>query len=211
MQTIDTIDVAVHRLLPYDLCECFGLQVVCVLSLEIQGLIPPIRSIYGFNQLFICFLDWTIFCFSLYFKMNNFKSLFNLSTQLLNNAIHSNVLLSQLRFRPRYPINRGAPRPLPYGVTRPEPNKYNWIPIYPPDGKYTTMPLKIQKLGGRDPVTGRVVVKTIGGGNKKYFRWIDYSREANPDGTPKEEKVYQIRYDPLRTTKLALIAGGMHW
>ena len=115
---------------------------------------------------------------------------------------------TQIRLKPCYPINRGYPRPLPYGMVRPEPSKYNWIPIYPPDGKYTIEPLKIRKLAGRHPETGRVVVKTLGGGNKKYFRWIDYERKANSDGTPREEKVFKIRYDPLRTTKLALVAGG---
>lgn len=113
----------------------------------------------------------------------------------------------QLRFRRVFPLIRGHPHPLPANMVRPESSKYNWEPILPPDGKYTIMPLKIKKLAGRHPETGRVVVKTLGGGNKKYFRWIDYDRSANPDGTPKEEKVYNIRYDPLRSTKLALVAG----
>jgi large subunit ribosomal protein L2 len=92
----------------------------------------------------------------------------------------------------------------------PEPNKYNWIPIYPPDGKYTIMPLKIQKLAGRDPETGRVVVRTLGGGNKKYFRWIDYNKTPLDDGSVREEKVFNIRYDPLRSSKLALVGGGLN-
>jgi len=104
---------------------------------------------------------------------------------------------------------RGAPRPLPFGMIPPEPFKYNWRPILPPDGKYTIRPLKISKLAGRHPETGRVIVKGLGGGNKKYFRWVDWNRYPDADGTPFEEKVYHVRYDPLRSTKLALIGGGM--
>lgn len=135
--------------------------------------------------------------------MNNLNKIHRLLS-----AINGNILV-QVRFRRVYPFNRGHPHPIPKDMKRPEPSKYNWIPIYPPDNKYTIMPLKIKKLGGRDPETGKVVVKTLGGGNKKYFRWVDYSRTANEDGSPKEEKVYNIRYDPLRSTKLALVAGGI--
>ena len=147
----------------------------------------------------------------LFATMNNLKSLFNLSSQLISHSAVPSLpfQFTQLRFRRVFPIIRGAPRPLPHYITRPESSKYNYIPIFPPDGKYTITPLKIRKLGGRDPETGRVVVKTLGGGNKKYYRWIDYHRAANPDGTPYEEKVFNIRYDPLRSTKLALVAGGM--
>lgn len=144
--------------------------------------------------------------------MNNLKLLLkdNLGRLLAsaNNALGAPYLQTQVRFRRVHPLIRGAPRPLPKGMIRPESSKYNWEPILPPDGKYTIMPLKIKKLGGRDPETGKVVVKELGGGNKKYFRWIDYTRKANEDGTPREERVFSIRYDPLRSTKLALVAGG---
>lgn len=146
--------------------------------------------------------------------MNHLRS--SSSSSLLLKRLTGNILSSdansifqiQVRFQRVFPIIRGAPRRLPDNIVRPESSKYNWRPILPLDGKYTIKPLKIQKLGGRHPETGRVVVKTIGGGNKKYFRWIDYDRQANPDGTPREEKVFNIRYDPLRSTKLALVAGG---
>lgn len=137
--------------------------------------------------------------------MNNLRSLLSLSSQLGPTLPYQ---FTQLRFRRVFPFIRGHPHPIPDHMKRPESSKYNWIPILPPDGKYTIAPLKIRKLAGRDPETGRVVVKTLGGGNKKYFRWIDYSREANSDGSPKEERVFNIRYDPLRSTKLALVAGG---
>ncbi|KAI1301317.1 39S ribosomal protein L2, mitochondrial [Halotydeus destructor] len=103
----------------------------------------------------------------------------------------------------------GHPRPLPQGKLRPLPNKYGWIPILPKDGLYTTKPLPIQKLGGRDPETGRVVVRTIGGGNKKNYRWIDLKRHA-PEGETVEEKVYIVRYDPLRSPLIAMVANGGH-
>ncbi|KAK8771939.1 hypothetical protein V5799_024819 [Amblyomma americanum] len=105
---------------------------------------------------------------------------------------------------------RGHPRPLLDNVQRPEPHKYAWLPILPADRVYTTEKLPIRKLGGRDPVTGRVVVRTIGGGMKRYFRWIDHKRLPNEDGSKLEERVYQVRYDPLRTAHLALVASGGH-
>lgn len=153
---------------------------------------------------------WLAQSFGFPSTMNSLRSLLaTVSSNTSKNGFFSLLPeLTQVRFRRVYRLNLGHPHPLPPGKVRPEPNKYNWVPIYPPDGKYTIMPLKIQKLGGRHPETGRMVVATIGGGNKKYFRWIDYVGKANPDGTPRVEKVYKIRYDPLRTTKLALVAGG---
>lgn len=105
---------------------------------------------------------------------------------------------------------RGYPRPLLESVQRPYPHKYGWLPTLPADHVYTTEKLPIRKLGGRDPVTGRVVVRTIGGGMKRYFRWIDHKRLPNEDGTKLEERVYQVRYDPLRSARLALVAAGDH-
>ncbi|KAL1435897.1 hypothetical protein MTO96_010667 [Rhipicephalus appendiculatus] len=86
---------------------------------------------------------------------------------------------------------RGYPRPLMETVQRPEPMKYGWRPILPEDGVYTTKKLPIRKLGGRDPETGRVVVRTIGGGMKRWYRWIDHKRQPNEDGSKLEERVYQ--------------------
>lgn len=105
---------------------------------------------------------------------------------------------------------RGGGRPVPEGVTPPEPKKYGWRPVYPEDGKYTTRPLPIIKLGGRDPETGRVVVRTIGGGHKKKFRWVDFKREGPADGSTLEERVMLVRYDPCRTAHIALVATGDH-
>ena len=102
---------------------------------------------------------------------------------------------------------KGDTRPKDPRKPVPEPNKYRYLPILPADGRYTTRPLKCRHLGGRDPVTGRVVVRTIARGNKKNFRWIDHKRHA-PAGETIEEKVYLIRYDPLNTFLIALVARG---
>lgn len=95
----------------------------------------------------------------------------------------------------------------------PEPHLYNWRPYLPQDGLYTIRPLPIFKMGGRDLETGRVVVRTLGGGNPKKFRWVDMFRKGNDDGSVKEEEVLQIKYDPLNTPKLALVADSerMRW
>lgn len=102
----------------------------------------------------------------------------------------------------------GWPRPTLGKMLRPypEPNKYNWLPYLPEDGLYTTRPLPIHKMGGRSLEDGRVVVRTLGGGNPKKFRWLDMHRRANPDGSCREEQVILVRYDPLHTPKLALVA-----
>lgn len=95
----------------------------------------------------------------------------------------------------------------------PEAYKYNWRPYLPEDGSYTIKPLPIHKMGGRDLESGRVVVRTLGGGNKKKFRWVDMFRKPNDDGSVLEERVLMIRYDPLHTPKLALVADSerMRW
>lgn len=107
----------------------------------------------------------------------------------------------------------GWPRPhlARKGKKYPEAHIYNWIPYLPKDGSYTIKSLPIHKLGGRDMETGRVVVRTLGGGNTKRFRWVDSTRQACPDGSIREEEILLIRYDPLRTPKLALVADGRYF
>ncbi|XP_023327583.1 LOW QUALITY PROTEIN: 39S ribosomal protein L2, mitochondrial-like [Eurytemora carolleeae] len=53
---------------------------------------------------------------------------------------------------------------------------YRRIVHYPEDGKYTIKKLKMTKLGGRHPVTGRKVIEGVGGGSKRKYRWIDFHR-----------------------------------
>lgn len=99
------------------------------------------------------------------------------------------------------------------GKKYPEPYKYNFVPYLPEDNQYTIKPLPICKLAGRDLETGRVVVRTRGGGNPKKFRWLDMVRKCNDDGSVKEEVVLLLKYDPLHTPKLALVADSerMRW
>lgn len=50
--------------------------------------------------------------------------------------------------------------------------------------EYTVQPLNVTNLGGRDPKTGRVVVKGIGGGIKHKYHWIDWKRVGPKEGPP---------------------------
>ncbi|XP_014240649.1 39S ribosomal protein L2, mitochondrial [Cimex lectularius] len=75
--------------------------------------------------------------------------------------------------------------------------------------EYTIEPLNVTNLGGRDPVSGRLVVKGIGGGIKRKYHWIDWKRVGpKDDGPPLVEKVVEIMIDYCRTARIALIAGG---
>jgi len=76
--------------------------------------------------------------------------------------------------------------------------------------QYTIKRLPIQKLAGRDPVTGRVVVGTLGGGSKQKYRWVDPRRAPLEDGSPRQERVLQLLYDPLRSCTIALVAHAEH-
>ncbi|GFG38946.1 hypothetical protein Cfor_12551 [Coptotermes formosanus] len=73
---------------------------------------------------------------------------------------------------------------------------------------YTVEPLNVTNLAGRDPVTGRVIAKGIGGGIKHKYHWIAWIREGPKEGEPIEERVIQIMDDGCRTAKIALVAGG---
>ncbi|XP_076045176.1 mitochondrial ribosomal protein L2 [Oratosquilla oratoria] len=96
-------------------------------------------------------------------------------------------------------------------INRPKPGgakNYRYSVHYPEDGEYTIKPLKTTKLGGRDPETGRIVVGTRGGGHKQNYRWVDWFRTGPKDGTYLEERVIDIRYDPIRSARLALVGSG---
>lgn len=74
--------------------------------------------------------------------------------------------------------------------------------------EYTVEPLKITHLAGRDPVTGRMVAKGIGGGIKQQYRWIKWVRDGPSEGSPQEERVVELLRDGCRTAKVALVAVG---
>ncbi|XP_076758434.1 mitochondrial ribosomal protein L2 [Xylocopa sonorina] len=76
--------------------------------------------------------------------------------------------------------------------------------------EYTVEPLEVTNLGGRDPVTGRLVAKGIGGGIKHKYHWIKWFRDGPTDlkVPPKETKVLEIFKDGCRTTNVALVGSG---
>ncbi|EDV97547.1 39S ribosomal protein L2, mitochondrial [Drosophila grimshawi] len=74
--------------------------------------------------------------------------------------------------------------------------------------EYTVEPLKITHLAGRDPVSGRLVAKGIGGGIKQQYRWIKWVRDGPAEGAPQEERVVELLRDGCRTAKVALVAVG---
>lgn len=79
---------------------------------------------------------------------------------------------------------------------------------FPEDNKYTVKPLEVTNLAGRDPVTGRVVCKGIGGGIKHKYHWIKWVRDGPAEGPPQIEKVLQVMSDGCRTADIALVAVG---
>ncbi|XP_017785629.1 PREDICTED: 39S ribosomal protein L2, mitochondrial [Nicrophorus vespilloides] len=92
-------------------------------------------------------------------------------------------------------------------VEKPTPGlgiSYRRIVHYPEE--YTVKPLDVTNLGGRDPVSGRLVAKGIGGGIKHKFHWVQWKREGPKEGPPKVEKVVKIIVDGCRTSHIALIA-----
>nr|CAG4651296.1 EOG090X0COM [Simocephalus serrulatus]SVE94478.1 EOG090X0COM [Simocephalus serrulatus] len=81
-----------------------------------------------------------------------------------------------------------------------------WMVKFPE--QYTIKKLRLEKLAGRDPLTGKRVVGGLGGGHKKKYRWVDNCRHGPKEGPPLVEKILQIQYDPCRSARIALIAGG---
>ncbi|KAL4717174.1 hypothetical protein ACJJTC_017061 [Scirpophaga incertulas] len=74
--------------------------------------------------------------------------------------------------------------------------------------EYTVKPLNVTNLAGRDPVSGRLVAKGIGGGIKHKYHWIAWLRDGPKEGPPIEEKVIQVMEDGCRTAHIALIGVG---
>ncbi|XP_045775672.1 39S ribosomal protein L2, mitochondrial [Maniola jurtina] len=74
--------------------------------------------------------------------------------------------------------------------------------------EYTVKPLEVTNLAGRDPVSGRLVAKGIGGGIKHKYHWIAWVRDGPTEGPPQEEKVIQVLECGCRTAHVALVAVG---
>ncbi|XP_063699537.1 large ribosomal subunit protein uL2m [Culicoides brevitarsis] len=94
-------------------------------------------------------------------------------------------------------------------VEKPQPGKgqaFRRIVHFP--AEYTVEPLKTTNLAGRDPVTGRVVAKGIGGGIKHKYHWVKFHRDGPAEGPPKVERVVDVLFDGCRTSKVALVVCG---
>ncbi|KAL0870607.1 hypothetical protein ABMA27_005567 [Loxostege sticticalis] len=94
-------------------------------------------------------------------------------------------------------------------IQKPKPGfgkAYRRIVHFPEE--YTVKPLEVTNLAGRDPESGRVVAKGIGGGIKHKYHWISWIRDGPKEGPPQEEKVIQIMEDGCRTAHIALVAVG---
>lgn len=74
--------------------------------------------------------------------------------------------------------------------------------------EYTVQPLKISHLAGRDPESGRMVAKGIGGGIKQKYHWVKWVRDGPLEGPPQLERVVDVINDGCRTSKVALVAVG---
>ncbi|GAB0097902.1 Ribosomal protein L2 [Sergentomyia squamirostris] len=74
--------------------------------------------------------------------------------------------------------------------------------------EYTIKPLEVTNLAGRDPATGRVVAKGIGGGIKHKYHWIKWQRDGPAEGPPQVEKVLDVLFDGCRTANIALVGVG---
>uniref|UniRef100_A0A1B6K0D2 Uncharacterized protein n=1 Tax=Homalodisca liturata TaxID=320908 RepID=A0A1B6K0D2_9HEMI len=116
----------------------------------------------------------------------------------------ANPLIMQTRYRMGPPIKKliGYDQP-----DLPKPSGAFWRKVHFPE-EYTVEPLEVTRLGGRDPVTGRKILKRVGGGLKYKYHWIQWKREGPKEGPPLVEKVMLIMDDWCRTSKIALVANG---
>jgi len=112
--------------------------------------------------------------------------------------VYNGLFLQTIRF-----VGKDNPYKYKRGLHRPSLRRM----IIKPE-KYTVTPLWFQRLGGRDPETGRVVCSKIGGGIKHKYRWVLFTRQVPKGSPPLVEKVDQILDDPLRTAKIALVMSG---
>lgn len=73
--------------------------------------------------------------------------------------------------------------------------------------EYTVRPLPNPKTGGRGP-NGRIWNHKRAGGHKRNYRMIDWTRAKEDQSEDLLEKVDKILYDPNRSARIALVAGG---
>ncbi|XP_041781474.1 39S ribosomal protein L2, mitochondrial [Anopheles merus] len=124
-------------------------------------------------------------------------------------------LLSRLSLTPlAQDVRHTAVRPISLEslerfLNKPKPGggkSYRRIVHYPEE--YTIEPLRVTNLAGRDPETGRMIAKGIGGGIKHKYHWIKWVRDGPAEGPPQIEKVVDVIDDGCRTAKVALVAVG---
>uniref|UniRef100_A0A182UBQ4 Uncharacterized protein n=1 Tax=Anopheles melas TaxID=34690 RepID=A0A182UBQ4_9DIPT len=124
-------------------------------------------------------------------------------------------LLSRLSLTPlAQDVRHAAVRPISLEslerfLNKPKPGggkSYRRIVHYPEE--YTIEPLRVTNLAGRDPETGRLIAKGIGGGIKHKYHWIKWVRDGPAEGPPQIEKVVEVIDDGCRTAKVALVAVG---
>jgi len=76
------------------------------------------------------------------------------------------------------------------------------------DGSY----YRNQQKGGRDPITGRCVIRHKGGGHQRNWRIVDKLRvplhQPGEEPITIKDRILQIGYDPFRTGDIALVAGN---
>src|SRR5208282_5510368 len=74
---------------------------------------------------------------------------------------------------------------------------FSWLTQKAPEKSLT---VGLRKTGGRNN-TGTIMVRHIGGGHKRAYRFIDFKR--NKIGVP--AKVTTIEYDPNRSARISLV------
>lgn len=76
------------------------------------------------------------------------------------------------------------------------------------DGSY----YRNQQKAGRDPITGRVVIRHKGGGHQRNWRIVDKVRvplhQPGEEPITIKDRILQIGYDPFRSGDIALVAGN---
>ncbi|XP_028043527.1 39S ribosomal protein L2, mitochondrial [Bombyx mandarina] len=143
-------------------------------------------------------LPSTVLCLS--FKIKNIMAL----NRLFSNLTIATAMVARRNLH--VGVVHSASKP---NIEKPKPGfgkSYRRIVHFPE--QYTVKPLEVTNLAGRDPETGRVVAKGIGGGIKHKYHWIDWYRVGPTEGPPQEEKVIQIIEDGCRTAHVALVAVG---
>ncbi|XP_067612945.1 large ribosomal subunit protein uL2m [Eurosta solidaginis] len=132
----------------------------------------------------------------------------NTLARLLGNC-SLNAARSQLKKSTLQPASTIQMRGKCKFVIKPKPGagqQFRRIVHFPKE--YTVKPLETTHLAGRDPVTGRVVAKGIGGGIKHKYHWVKWDRDGPEEGPPQEELVLELIDDGCRTAKIALVGVG---